>query len=100
MKRIQSYQTSDGALFKDIEKAEKHQLKIFIRGIVQRSFNTPKYGQLTHSSVAEVIADNKDSLYDYFKKFNQRAAGRKANQHKGWMLAHYSRGGEMGRAWK
>lgn len=66
MKQIKVYQTKDGTLFNERIPAEKHELSLSLRGLIQSQDRSQTF---TPTQMAKFIADNEDKIYDSIRKY-------------------------------
>lgn len=68
MEQVKVYRTKDGELFQDRMSAERHELMINIRGIIQ---NHVKGNSFSPTEMATLLAKEQDRVFDTIGKYRR-----------------------------
>lgn len=66
MKLVKVFQTKDGQMFNDRLPAEKHELSLSLRGLIQSQDRSQSF---TPTQMAKFITDNQDSIFESLRKY-------------------------------
>ena len=74
LKKVQSYETSDGQLFTDKAAALTHELKIELRGLIQSNTRSNGSSNFSTTDIAAFLANNMDKVAEIFTAYRSRIA--------------------------
>ncbi len=82
LKKVQSYETTDGQLFTDKAAALTHELKIELRGLIQSNTRSNGNSNFSTTDVAAFLANNMDKVAQVFTAYRARIGAISRNSKK------------------
>lgn len=80
MKRIHSFQTSDGKLFEDRGEATDHEFMIDLRGFIQRTGQVSNVGNISVTQAAVAIKNGFEEFDQILSRYKRQKAALKPKQ--------------------
>lgn len=76
MEQIKVFKTKDGTLHQNRAEAEKHELMLNFRGLIQSHVRGTSF---TPTEIASILASKQQEVYDTLGKYRRTMAGIKGN---------------------